>query len=619
MKHREWGWFDSSNLKSIRLPKLIAVWILLFTISAASAATVSSLKISSAGFVLSDSPLPPADTADWRMVSLPDNWNNSHPNKSGFGWYRFRFERSSHDDQSVALYLPRISMNAAYYINGGFLASGGSFEEPIARNWNRAQFYVMAPALLKPGPNSIHLRLFAYANTGGGVSQAFVGPEQTLLPLYERRFLFQTILPQISNILGVALGIFVLLLWTRQNADSVHIYFCLLALIWAARGTYLFIRDIPVSAFHWELFTLSSLGVCAVLGVLMMMRYSGWRLPRLEQAMWLYLLAGPPLMWLAGPQRLYTVASLWVIPTVVGMVFFAGVMTREAWRRRTAESALLAAAWLILAGLSCRDTAMRLNILPFDALYYVSYGMTSLYLVMAWLLTNRFNHALDVSKRLNVELEQRVAEKHAELAQNFQRLKEMERQSAIANEQRRLMGEMHDGIGSQLMAALDTVEHGAASRIEIAEELRECLDSLRLTIDSLEPSERDLLTVLANLRYRLEGRLKRQGITLDWRVRDVPLLDSLTPQNVLHILRILQEAFTNIIKHAGARTITVETGVVDNSVFIRIADDGRGIAGSREGRGMDSMRRRALALKSRLELSTSSCGTTVCLNLPLSG
>ena len=618
MKHREWGWFDRFSLKRRRLPNAIAVYLLLLISGAAYSAQELPVIIKSADFLLSEAVLPPADSADWRVVSLPDNWNYSHPNKSGFGWYRFRFELSSHDDQGVALYLPRISMNAAYYINGGFLASGGSFEEPVTRNWNRAQFYVVAPALIKPGTNTIHLRLFAYANTGGGISQAFVGPEHTLRPLYERRFLFQTILPQISNILGVALGVFVLLLWTRNNADSVHFYFCLLALIWAARGTYLFVRDIPVSAFYWELFTLSSLGVCAVLGVFMMMRYSGWRLLRLEQAMWIYLLAGPPLMWVAGPQRLYTVASLWVVPTVIGMVFFAGVMTREAWRRRTTESALLAAAWLILAGLSCRDTAMRLNILPFDALYYVSYGMASLYLVMAWLLTNRFNHALDVSKRLNVELEQRVAEKHKELAQNFLRLQEMERQSAIADEQRRLMGEMHDGIGSQLMAALDAVEHGEASRIEIAEELRECMDSLRLTIDSLAPSERDLLTVLANLRYRLEGRLKRQGITLDWRVRDVPLLDSLTPHNVLHILRILQEAFTNIVKHARAKTITVETGVVDDSVFIRISDDGRGIVEPREGRGMDSMRRRALALKSKLEVNTSSSGTTLCLSLPLS-
>jgi hypothetical protein len=124
MKHRERGWFDSTPLRRKQSPALIAVCALLFTIFAASnAESESSVRITSADFLLSDATLPPVDSADWRAVSLPDNWNNSHPNKSGFGWYRFRFERSSHDDQADALYLPRISMNAAYYINGGFLAS----------------------------------------------------------------------------------------------------------------------------------------------------------------------------------------------------------------------------------------------------------------------------------------------------------------------------------------------------------------------------------------------------------------------------------------------------------------------------------------------------------------
>ena len=560
---------------------------------------------------------PPANSADWRPVALPDNWNNSQRNLGGIGWYRFRFELPGTATEALALYVPCISMNAAYYVNGAFLVSSGRFEEPVSRNWNRAQFYVIPPALLKSGTNTLHLRLFAYANTGGGVAQISLGPEDSLRPVYEKRFWLQTVLPQLSNVLGVALGIFVLLLWTRHSPDSFHIYFCLLALLWAARGTFLFVKDIPVPTFYWELFTLSSLGVCAILGVLMMMRYCGWRRPRLERVMWIYILAGPALMWLAGPQRLYTVASLWVVPTVMGMVFFAGVMTREAWRRRTLESALLAAAWLVLAGLSCRDTTMRLNLLAFDALYYVSYGMTSLYLVTAWLLTNRFMHALHASKQLNVELEQRVAEKHAELEQNFRRLQEMERQTAVAQERRRLMGEMHDGIGSQLMAALDSVEHGDASRTEIAEELRECLDSLRLTIDSLEPTESDLLTVLGNLRYRLEGRLQRQGITLDWQVRDVPQLKSLTPQNVLHILRIVQETFTNIIKHARARNIVAETGHTATSVFIRIADDGQGFAQTREGYGLASMRRRAQALKSNLELTTSANGTALTLSIPI--
>jgi len=224
--------------------------------------------------------------------------------------------------------------------------------------------------------------------------------------------------------------------------------------------------------------------------------------------------------------------------------------------------------------------------------------------------------ALNASEKLNLELEQRVAQKHTELTQNFQRLQEMERESAIVEERQRIMSEMHDGLGSQLIATLDLVERGDTPRTEVASEIRECLDSLRLAIDSLEPTENDLLTVLGNLRYRLEGRLRKQGIALDWQVRDVPKLERLTPQNVLHILRILQEAFTNIVKHARARTITVQTGVAADHVFIEVSDDGRGFTDDREGRGFLNMRRRAQALGAKLDITPSNSGTTLSLHIP---
>jgi signal transduction histidine kinase len=115
----------------------------------------------------------------------------------------------------------------------------------------------------------------------------------------------------------------------------------------------------------------------------------------------------------------------------------------------------------------------------------------------------------------------------------------MERLQAIVEERSRIMHDMHDGIGAHLISALSLVEHGNAAATELAAVLRECLDDLRLTIDSLEPTENDLLPVMGNLRYRLDDRLRKQSIDLYWQVREVPGLTCLTPQNVLHILRIL--------------------------------------------------------------------------------
>jgi signal transduction histidine kinase len=378
----------------------------------------------------------------------------------------------------------------------------------------------------------------------------------------------------------------------------------------------MFIRDIPVPAFYWDIWVQSSFGWCALLFVVLAMRYSHLQWPRFEKDLLAYAVLGPVAMYLAGPAKLHSVANNWSFVIVPIAVVFEGFLVREAWRTRTIVAALLAAVWALIIMASIHDGLIHRDKLAFDSFYFVSYVMVLLSFVVGWLLTNRFIQALNEAERLNVELEHRVARKHAELTQNFQRLQEMEREKAIAEERRRIMNDMHDGVGSQLIAAVQLVEANDVPRAEIASELRECLDSLRLTVDSLEETEGDLLTVLGNFRYRLESRLRKQGVILDWQVREVPKFARLTPQNVLHILRILQEAFTNIIKHARATTITVQTGVAQDHVLIRVSDNGCGFMSARQGRGLASMHRRALALGANLDISPSQTGTTLSLLIP---
>jgi len=378
----------------------------------------------------------------------------------------------------------------------------------------------------------------------------------------------------------------------------------------------MFIRDIPVSTFLWDIWVQSSFGWCALLFVVLAMRYSGLRWPRFEKALIVYAVLGPVLMYAGGESRLHSTANNWSFVIVPVAIFFEGFLIREALREKTIVSALLASVWALIIGASVHDGLVHRDRLAFDSFYLVSYVMILLSFVMGWILTNRFVQALNVAERLNLELEARVRQKHAELTENFQRLQAMERDQAIAEERERLMSEMHDGLGSQLIATLELIEEGVAAKDQAAESIRECLDGLRLAIHSLEPTDDDLLTVLGGLRYRLEARLKKRGIALLWQVRDIPKLNSLTPQNVLHILRILQETFTNIVKHAGARTITVKTGCTQEQVFIEVADDGCGFVRNNEGgRGLCNMRKRAQALGAKLELLPSPSGTTVSLYL----
>lgn len=205
---------------------------------------------------------------------------------------------------------------------------------------------------------------------------------------------------------------------------------------------------------------------------------------------------------------------------------------------------------------------------------------------------------------------------------SLERSRPSERERAVAAERERIMRELHDGLGGMLVSALAMVEDGSGSADQVAEVLRDALDEMRLVVDSLDPEIADLPALLGTLRTRLEPRLAGRGLRFEWEVDEVPV-PALPPGGSWHVLRILQEAVTNVRKHAAARVITIATGTrVDGDgrpgVWVAIRDDGRGIASdAAPGRGFANMRYRTAELGGALAIVPASPGTAVELWLPV--
>lgn len=203
-----------------------------------------------------------------------------------------------------------------------------------------------------------------------------------------------------------------------------------------------------------------------------------------------------------------------------------------------------------------------------------------------------------------------------------ERLAYMAQVQAVADERQRIMQDMHDGFGSQLISSLIMVEHGRSGPAEIAQLLRECIDDLRLTIDALTPDAdaeyTDLLSAFGTLRQRLEPRLHPAGIALNWHQSCSGDTLSVAPRVALQVLRIVQEAICNVVKHANAKAIQVIVTADAAAVGIRIADDGKGFNASAPapGRGIGSMKKRMRELGGTLDLSSSGAGTQLHLSLP---
>lgn len=208
-----------------------------------------------------------------------------------------------------------------------------------------------------------------------------------------------------------------------------------------------------------------------------------------------------------------------------------------------------------------------------------------------------------------------------QLKQSQQHLLEVQHQKSVLCERQRVMHDMHDGLGSTLTSSLVLLERGELTVPQAAVLMRECVDDLRLVIDSLEPTSKDIATLLGMLRYRLQHRFESADVRVLWQMGDLPSLPWLEPSLALDLLRLTQEAIANALKHADATELTLTARHDDNNIELVLQDDGCGfdpVEMKLAGRGIRTMQTRAQRLHAPLSIeSTPNVGTKISVRLPI--
>jgi hypothetical protein len=167
---------------------------------------------------------------------------------------------------------------------------------------------------------------------------------------------------------------------------------------------------------------------------------------------------------------------------------------------------------------------------------------------------------------------------------------------------------------------------------ELKMTLDDCLVELRLALDSLETERRPLVEALGELRFRVEPTLRAAGVRLVWQVADAASEAELPASETLHVLRIVREALTNVIKHAHASVAWLRLEArADGGLVLAVVDNGLRQRASEEqsplplfvpktvvhgGRGLANMERRARSLGGTLESGPQPEGWAVTLTLP---
>jgi signal transduction histidine kinase len=237
--------------------------------------------------------------------------------------------------------------------------------------------------------------------------------------------------------------------------------------------------------------------------------------------------------------------------------------------------------------------------------------------------------ALGMSRALQAERERAEAEalllgaEQREQARRDTLRRVVEAQEA---ERRRIARELHDDTGQSLASVLMGLRQAEEAEDPVA--ARRILSDLRVTItDSirdlralaveLRPTALDDFGLGPALERLIETYARRTGLDLDVHVSH---LDPRLPEAVeTALFRVVQEALTNIAKHAGATRVSVVVRRVADRVTLIVEDDGRGfdVESPSAGLGLVSMRERAELLGGRLRLESSADrGTTIAIEIP---
>jgi signal transduction histidine kinase len=578
----------------------------------------------------------PAGLGDgWQAGTLPDNWARSHPGLRGpSAWYRIGFELPARapGSGSWALYIPYLYDGGRFWLNGQPLAAIAQTTAETHVRWERPHLIALPDSQLRVGHNELLLRA-VMTDPGAGLrlQRLTIGPTEELLPLYDRRMFWVRTMPQGAVVTCLVVGSFVLFVWWRRRSELLYGLFGLASILWSIRTLTFVIEVMPEPWWPWwrALYHSATGGFIVVLA-LFAIRFAGLRLPRLERGLALYWAAGPLAMLFSGGRLDSWVGFAWtggMIPVGLSIVAFSAY---GAWRLRTGAAHALVVAEAIAASagihdyLIAWDGAFRLPKFTREwmahRIFLLHHGANLLLLVMVGILTLRFVRALDATEELNRSLEARVAERERELEARHARLGELEREQAVLDERQRIVQDLHDGLGSQLFTALSRAERGGLDARALAQVLRDCIADMRLVFDATAPDAREPATVLRDFLGRWEVLLGEAGVRLAAEV-DLPAPAALPPTTIVQLLRVLQEALTNTLKHAAASEVRVAIGRVGDALELRVADDGRGFAADAApaGRGLAGMRRRARTLGGTLELSSGAGGTALALRVPWRG
>ena len=307
----------------------------------------------------------------------------------------------------------------------------------------------------------------------------------------------------------------------------------------------------------------------------------------------------------------------WIAVNLLLVMTVMGTMAHRLFLTGSYNCWLALAASLMGLGLCLDDLLLAGHAQPFSTL---SHSFYATFLLVVWHLVSQPANQID---RESTGAHGFQSNSGFEASQGFG-LHSNAAATAVAYERHRIAQDLHDGVGSQIVTILSSLDCQAPQQKAVALALEQCLVDLKMTVDAIDCANDNVLEALGRLRYRVQHSLDKLGISMGWKVEICDALEAVQGAQAHHVLRIAQESLANVMRHSHASIVEVvcrfepET----NLLVLEVRDNGQGLAHGADakpaGKGLEGMRRRAKEVGGELQILSKTGGSTcIKLTMPL--
>lgn len=561
---------------------------------------------------------------DSQKVRLPDTWNGS--GRSGTWRYLLTFDAPGLADQGTwALYIPRAGNRFAVDLNGERIGQLGNLRHGQSDYAQRPHFFFVPAKMLRPQGNELRIVVQGEKARYAGLSTVRVGPAETLQHSFTLREAAQVWGSFAIILLSLVFAVVSLGASIRLRDRSIGIFFAA-CLFCAVRTSYAVVINPPLDYRLWSAIIdgcyAGYLAALCLLCVETLGLHRRW-ISLATVGLFLSTLVLLPLYaWWRMVEARQLLLNIMVL---YGSALCLAVIVRW-WRSRTSESAYLALAGAVSIGLALYDHLLVFyDSNGYGAFAFARYSLIIFLVAMGVLLAERYARQLQHQTELRMRVENELRTRGAELERHFDQQQQLAARKAQQHERQLLLQDLHDGMGLQLHGLLGMLQNGPLERQELTREVRTAIEQMRMLIDSADGFDGDVSILMGDIRYRIEQRLKRSGIHLQWQALLLQPNRALRPDHAIALQRLVFEWVTNTLKHSGASLASfhaLDDAKAEGGLFILYEDDGCGFEGaavSSGGMGMRSIERRVADLGARLNLSTAEAkGVRYSLWIPAS-